>query len=91
VSAVQCQHTLHSNCLQDTVWLADNADATQTRKGTYTPDICTWLLLWRVFFLQAAEAAELAKLQAAKAAALAQKEVQMQQLEQLKSRILEER
>jgi hypothetical protein len=70
--------------------LADNADATQTRKGTYTPDVCAWLLLWHCF-LQAAEAAELAKLQAAKAAALAQKEVQMQQLEQLKSRILEER
>ncbi|KAF8066395.1 permease [Scenedesmus sp. PABB004] len=41
--------------------------------------------------LEAAEAAERAKLAAAKDAALAQKAVQMQQLEQLKARILQER
>jgi hypothetical protein len=41
--------------------------------------------------MQVAEAVEVAKLQKAKAAALAQKEVQLQQLEQLKARILEER
>lgn len=41
--------------------------------------------------LQAAEAAEAAKLQQAKAAALEQKQVQMEQLEHLKQRILEER
>jgi hypothetical protein len=41
--------------------------------------------------LQAAEAAEAAKVQAAKAAALAQKQVQMEQLEHMKQRILEER
>lgn len=40
---------------------------------------------------QAAEAAEAAKVQAAKAAALAQKQVQMEQLEHMKQRILEER
>jgi hypothetical protein len=41
--------------------------------------------------LQAAEAAEAVKVQQAKAAALAQKQVQMQQLEHMKQRILEER
>jgi hypothetical protein len=41
--------------------------------------------------LQAAQAAEEDKVQQAKAAALAQKQVQMQQLEHMKQRILEER
>lgn len=62
--------------------------------GCDMPQSCGRLhtcLLVHVVCVQQAEAAELAKLQAAKEAALAQKEVQMQQLEQLKTRILDER
>lgn len=45
----------------------------------------------RCVVLQAAEAAELVKMEAARQRALAQKAIQLQQLEDLKTRILRER